>query len=491
MITLKDKHAIIKLKEAGNSNHEIQRKTGIHRKTVAKYWNEYQEELNRLGFTDDVRKSQEMIVCAPSYDASGRYPRKYNDEMDILLDEILKSEEDKSKILGGRHKQKLTNVQIHEMIRDAGHDIGITVISEHIKEKRCRKKEAFIKQQYELGERLEYDFGDVDLIIEGKYFKYYMAVFSSPAADFRWAYLYTNQKKEVFLDSHVRFHEMCGGAYEENVYDNMKNVVTRFIGRNEKMLNEDLIKMSLYYGFRINVTNCFRGNEKGHVESSVKIIRNKVFAIKYSFDSLEEAQAYLAEKLTELNAESGFEEEKLHLKPYRPPLDLAAISNQTVDKYSFVRVENNFYSVPEYLVGRKVMIKNYQSEIIVFSAGSKVCNHKKKVGYHETSVEIAHYLETFLRKPGALKNSVALKSKGELKAIYDKYFTGREREFIEVLKENQDKELHELAGILMSASSAKGMPCTETIEDNVTMNTKSQIAMLSKLFMIGGGDYVN
>lgn len=43
-----------------------------------------------------------------------------------------------------------------------------------------------------------------------------------------------NQKKDVFLDSHVRFFEMVGGVYREVVYDNMKNVVTRFIGRNEK-----------------------------------------------------------------------------------------------------------------------------------------------------------------------------------------------------------------------------------------------------------------
>jgi hypothetical protein len=272
----------------------------------------------------------------------------------------------------------------------------------------------------------------------------------------------------------------------------MKNVVAKFIGKSEKKLNDDLIKMSLYYGFKINVTNCFRGNEKGHVESSVKIIRNKVFAPRYSFDSIEDAEAYLNEKLCAMNKDSGFEEEKLHLKPYRPPLDLAQISEQTVDKYSFVRVENHFYSVPEYLVGRKVMIKNYQSEIVVLSAGNKVCSHKKKEGFLEATVEIVHYLDTFMRKPGALKNSIALKSKEELKAIYDEYFTGREREFIEALKENSDKELPEAVSALMSISSNIGLVSISTIEENVTANTKSQIAELSRLFMVGGGDsYVN
>ena len=50
---------------------------------------------------------------------------------------------------------------------------------------------------------------------------------------------------------------MIGGVWKEVVYDNMRNVVSKFIGKNEKELNEDLVKLSLYYGFDINVTNAF------------------------------------------------------------------------------------------------------------------------------------------------------------------------------------------------------------------------------------------
>lgn len=53
------------------------------------------------------------------------------------------------------------------------------------------------------------------------------------------------------MDAHVKFFEDIGGIYKEVVYDNMKNVVNKFIGKNEDVLNEDLIKMSLYYGFDI------------------------------------------------------------------------------------------------------------------------------------------------------------------------------------------------------------------------------------------------
>jgi hypothetical protein len=171
---------------------------------------------------------------------------------------------------------------------------------------------------------------------------------------------------------------------------------------------------------------------------------------------------------------------------------LAKILEQTVDKYSFVRVDNHFYSVPDYLVGRNVMIKNYQSEIIVYSSVNKVCKHNKTESFLGTTVEIIHCLDTFMRKPGALKNSVALKSKEELKAIFDEYYTGREREFIDILKENHDKELPDVISALNAASSGRRIKPDRSIEENVMRNTKNQIAELSSLFMIGGGDgYVN
>lgn len=164
-----------------------------------------------------------------------------------------------------------------------------------------------------------------------------------PYADFRWAFLYKNQKKDVFMDSHVRFFEMIGGVYKEIVYDNMRNVVSKFIGRNEKILNEDLIKMSIYYGFVINVTNCFSGNEKEHVEGSAKIIRNRIFTINYMFKSL----------------------------------------------------ENNFYLVPEYLVGRDVNVKSYHDKIMIYSNNIFVCEHKKLLRYSILILRFLYYSFTF------------------------------------------------------------------------------------------------
>ena len=65
------------------------------------------------------------------------------------------------------------------------------------------------------------------------------------------------------------------------------------------------------------------------------------------------------------------------LKPTKPPLELAEIRKSFVNKYSFVQIENNFYSVPEYLVGLTVPSKIYYNKILIYSNNELVCEHKK------------------------------------------------------------------------------------------------------------------
>lgn len=478
VITPMDKYEIIRRYQKNESLRSISRETGVNRKTVRKYCYEYDELMSELEKGEiEAEIVQEKIISKPSYDSSNRRKYRYTEEIDKLLDEILESESRKDKLLGN-HKQGLTQAQIHQQIVDAGHKISQSTISQKIKKKLDKAKECFIKQSYELGDRLEFDFGEVKLIVKGEKKNYHLAVLSSPGGNYRWAYLYNNQKKEVFLDAHVRFFEMMGGTYKEVVYDNMKNVVTKFLGKNEKQLNEDLLKLSVYYGFDINVTNAFRGNEKGHVEGSVKIIRKAIYGEKYEFSSYESACEYLQHRLLKMNESTNIEEEKKHLIPYKPPLDLAEIRTVTVNKYSFARIMNNSYSLPDYLVKKKLIAKIYHDRIKFYSNEYFVCEHKKIDGANEISIDIRHYLTTFKKKPGAIRNSLALKSMHELKSIYDIYFKSKPKEFIELLEKYQELEYTELIIKLKNHTRLNSSPIKN---ESIQIITKNQLDMYNNL----------
>lgn len=484
MKNLLDKAAIIKLKEQGLSNRGVARELGIDKKTVNKYWNEYKDNLKKLNETTDsteIVQIQENITSAPKYNSENRIRRKVTPEFLNALEKILEDEEKKVKILG-KNKQELTKQQIYELLKKQGFSLSYSTVVLEMKRIKNSGKECFIRQEYDFGDRLEYDFGEVKLVINGITKKYYIAVLSSPAGNFRWCYLYDNCKKAVFLDSHVRFFEMIGGVWKEVVYDNMRNVVSKFIGKNEKELNEDLVKMSLYYGFDVNVTNAFSGNEKGYVEGSVKYLRNKIFAENYKFTSEEAAIEYMESQLMKLNENSKIEEEKKKLKTAKPPLELAEIRKSFVNKYSFVQIENNFYSVPEYLVGLSVTSKIYYNKILIYSNNELVCEHKKIDGNKKISANIRHYLKTLTFKPGALKNSYVLKSNPKLKSIFDKYYTNNPKKFIDIISKNKEKSDVELEEILITHSN--NLVENTRYNNNINNLTRIQTSMYNQI-MIG------
>jgi len=487
MILFMDKKDLIMLKEQGLSNREVARRTGHDRKTVSKYWNAYRQQLLRLNEPGaDVKAIQENLLAQPKYNSRNRKRHKYTEELDKRLKAILKEEERKDRLFGPGHKQKLTNKQIRQKLVNEGFCISEASINIALAKIRKRQKEVFIRQQYELGDRLEYDFGEVFLDCGEGIKTYHMAVLSSPGGSFRWLYLYTNQKKAVFMDSHVRFFEMMGGCFREIVYDNMRNVVSKFIGKNDKQLNEDLIKMSVYYGFRINVTNCFKANEKGHVEKSVDILRNQIFADTWSFNSLEDAQEYSYSQLLKLNENSQMEEEKKHLLPCRPPLELAVISEAKVNPSSLISVDTVFYSVPEYLVGKHVIVKKYHNEIRVYAGNEMVGKHKRLFGNGKMQIDIYHYLNTLRKKPGAIRNSLALKSIPRLKAIFDTYYSKQPKKFIELFLDNKELPIEEIIALFESETANKG-----EINALDVVKPISQIVVSSRAFVANYAVLVN
>jgi hypothetical protein len=496
-----DKGKVIGMKLAGMTNRAIHRECGYDRDKISEVWSEYNAALCRMKSPEaDVKAIQEEMYAEPKYDSSKRTKRKYTPAVEEALKEILEQEESKTRRLGARHKQRLSNKQIHEQIVGLGHDVGRVTINNAIASLRKKLREVYVRQHYDYGDRLEYDFGEVLLDCGKGIRKYHMAVFSSPASNFKWTYLYTNQKQAVFLDSHVRFFEMMGGAWKEVVYDNMKNVVHKFIGRAEKELNKELLQMALYYCYTPNVTNCFKANEKGHVESSVQILRNQIFAGRYKFSSLDEASAYMIGRLEEINSNSGtgetcdddngagetscgkgawkinkgctIEEEKEHLLPYRPPLELAQISENTVNSYSMVVVDTCHYSVPEYFAGKKVIVKKYHDEIRVYAKGGSdmICLHKRVFGKDNLSVDIYHYLGTLLRKPGAVRNSVALKSIPKLKAIFDTHYAKEPKRFVETFIEHKELTVDEIVALFEEKTSNRSVMRAEMKAISITGN---------------------
>jgi transposase len=447
MIGLVDKQKIIiSHHREGKSQRQIERDTGINRKTIRKYIREYEEKKNILINSKNSDNTELIadIVEKPKYDTSKRYKVKLTDKIISKIQFYLKQNEEKRAT--GRSKQQKKKIDILEALADEGFDIGYTTVCNAITDIDRKKREAYIRQEYGSGESCEFDWGEVKLIIAGKLKVLQMSVFTTAKGDYRSGDLYYSQKTECFLDTHANFFCEVEGSYKEMVYDNTRVAVAKFVGRGQKEPTEALLKLSLYYGFKFRFCNNYRANEKGHVERSVEYIRRRIFSKKDEFASVEEARHFFRKELDKLNSrgqvlssgKSAYEMlalERDHLLPEMPRYDTARTAEPRADKYSTITVDGCHYSVPDSLVGQFIFVKVYPDRIICHHDTKEVARHKRGYGRHEWFIDISHYIKTLKLKPGALKRSVAFSQvKPELKCIYQKYYKGREKSFIELME---------------------------------------------------------
>lgn len=457
MITQAEKYTILTLARKGYTKTKIAELLGLSRTTVTKYIKrdrELRESLEQAEVGSvEYHLITEEIVGEPVY--KGKYKErkklKYTQEIDDRIEEIMEDERRKDKTYGPGHKLQRTAKQIYEMLIEEGFDISYPTICKAVKKKRNKRRETFIKQEYDYGERVEFDFGERKITIGGEVRKVYLAVMTSPASKYRDYYVYLNSKTAVFLDAQVRFFERVGGVYESVVYDNMKNVVKRFVGKNERELTRSVLNLAGFYRFDIVLTNPYHGNEKGSVEASVKAVSQELFAKRDTFDSFEEVVDYVRESKNWINKDCKIEEEKKCLRPNRGNYEVGIIEEKRVNKYAFVRVDHNDYSVPEEYNGALVTAKLYPLSVEFFYRGRLIAKHKRLEGENKTSVLLEHYYNTMLRKPGAIQHSLALKQAPQLRLLFEKYYTNNPKQFLEILIDNKDLcDVDELCALLSS-----------------------------------------
>ena len=459
MIRLDQKAEILlKYFRENKSQRKISKELGISRTTVQKYIKEFEtknEILQELAKDEEQNRNEiilliEEMASKPKYDISNRKKIKLTDEVIKEIDKLL-SQNEKNKQLG-RTKQLMKKIDIYEALIDKGYDIGYTTVCNYIKET-YEQKEAYIRQEYNLGDILEFDWGEVKLTINGKDTTLNIGLFTDAKGSYHYARLYQNQKMENFLDIHVKTFNHIGGVHREIVYDNMKQAVKRFVCRNEKEATEDLIKISLYYGFRYRFCNIASGNEKGHVERGIEFVRRKAFSSKSDFNSVEEANKHLEEILIKLNSKKRkwlenkspkdvLEEEKDYLLPLKSPYDTSRRIETRVNKYSVINIDQNKYSVPDYLVGKFVMAKIYPDNIEIYYKDKLIATHKRTYLTHQWIIDINHFIYTLKKKPGALHSSSGrYQLSPELQEIYHKYYINNPKDFIVLLELIKEKDL--------------------------------------------------
>lgn len=191
MLEVETNHQIILLYyREGLSVRKIARQLKLHRNTVKDRIEQHVrfKTAPAADRDDPGTTAGQYLQKGPVYDSSGRPKRKLTDDIIDIINQSL--EENEVKKLDGRHKQQLRRIDIHELVLSAGHSISYSVLCDYIQKKNARSREAFVRQGYSPAHMCEFDWAEVKLKLNGKYRRYYLAVFTSA---FKLLFLFITQ----------------------------------------------------------------------------------------------------------------------------------------------------------------------------------------------------------------------------------------------------------------------------------------------------------
>lgn len=280
----------------------------------------------------------------------------------------------------------------------------------------------FVPQSPEPGAQGGVDFGECWVELAGVLTKCHLFVFRLSYSGKAVHRVYATQGQEAFFEGHVEAFDVLGGTPTEHVrYDNLKPAVHRVCFGRNRLESQRWILLRSHFGF--DAFYCEPGvkgaHEKGGVEGEIGRFRRQHLTPVPKVGSLAELNERLAaideaEDARRIGHRSstvgqGFASERGALRPlpaeaFDPGLSLSP----RVDRYARISVRQCRYSVPARLIGAQVRVSLRASQLIVFDGGREVARHERIIRRGGEHLELDHYLEILLRKPGALAGSTPL-----------------------------------------------------------------------------------
>ncbi|WP_433365087.1 IS21 family transposase [Actinoplanes sp. CA-142083] len=360
----------------------------------------------------------------------------------VVIDDWLRSD------LDAPRKQRHTAKRIFDRLLDEHDGAGVVsywMVREYVATRRreiCvevgrEPANAFIPQEHLPGREAEVDFGDVAIRLRGELVT--CALFSlrlsySGKAVHRVS---ASAGQEAFFEGHVHAFNVLGGVPTGKIrYDNLKAAVASVIGFSRQRVEADRwTAVRSHYG--IEAFYCQPGIQGAHEKSGVEgqigwFRRNHLVPIP-EVDSLAELNAMVdawdeADDARRIGSRARavgehFATEQPLLAPLpTEPFETGRWFTPRVDRYAQVTVRMNKYSVPARMVGRQARVLLNASDLVVFDGRTEIARHERLMTKGSTRVELDHYLEVLLRKPGALPGAKALeqaRASGRFTPVHD------------------------------------------------------------------------
>lgn len=378
----------------GLSLSEIERRTGLTRKTIRNWLNApegVEPKYRRRGGDTKITPYAEQLVKMLEVDAR----RPVRDRRSAL--------------------------KLFTELQAQGFDGDYSRVTEFIRRWRVQGgaavTKAFVPLQFEPGEAHQFDWSEEHLVIGGVWRKILAAHLKLCYSRAFVVQAYPTQSHEMLFDAHARAFAALGGIARRGIYDNMKTAVDRVKKGKARVVNTRFAAMASHYLFDPDFCNVAAGWEKGVVEKNVQDSRRRIWqdAAAVRFGSFTELNLWLLARCRSLWQElkhpdydltlaEMLDQERAQLMPMIVPFDGYVETVGKVSSTCLVSFDRCRYSAPCELVGQVVGIRVYPERIDLVAHDAVVASHVRSFGRNEARYDWQHYLPLIARKPGALRN---------------------------------------------------------------------------------------
>ncbi|MFF6937715.1 IS21 family transposase [Streptomyces sp. NPDC008312] len=360
-----------------------------------------------------------------------------------VIDEMLRTD------LDAPRKQRHTITRIfHRLVEEHSADVSYQMVRRYVSDRKPEilavsgkaPVEAFVPQTHLPGHEAEVDFGDVTVRLAGELVTCYLFSLRLSYSGKAVHRVFASCGQEAFFEGHVHALRSLGGVPRSKIrYDNLKSAVAQVLGLNRARVETDRW-IAFRSHFNIESFYCRPGiegaHEKGGVEGMIGYFRRNHFTPVPEVDSLAE----LNEMVDQWDLHDGhrrigsrprtvdeyFAVEQPLLMPLpQEPFETGRLFTPRVDRYSQITVRTNRYSVPTRLIGKRVRVVLHASHLVVYDRNVEVARHERLIAKGGLRLDLDHYLEALIRKPGAFPGATALeqaRSAGKFTPVHDAWW---------------------------------------------------------------------
>jgi transposase len=311
----------------------------------------------------------------------------------------------------------LMSTRILQHLRREGFTGGRSVVQTYVKKIRKvphRSREAFLRLDFPPGQTAQVDWGEFGTPFnDGVKIHCFLMVLCHS----RLIYIeFTRSEKfEEFIRCHENAFKFFGDRVPLEIwYDNLRSAVTERMGSLIRFNSRFLAYLG-HHGIRPHACNPAKGNEKGRVESGVKMVRDSFWAGREfkDFEDLgKQANVWRDEIANRREHRSTKKIPALHFETVEKPLlrqtnphayDTTEVLSRVVPPTFLIAYESNRYSVPWTLVGLTLTVRASDQALEFFYHERPVAWHVRSYDKHQIFESREHFKALLERKPGVTR----------------------------------------------------------------------------------------